>query len=147
MKRFAIAMGVLALSCSVVASIDPIEARKEGFKAFKKEMGAIKKLVQAGDASQQAKLLTHAKALDSAANEQWSKLTEHFPAGSYKGDTEALPAIWEKATEFQAAIDKQKNATSAFVVAAQSSDPEQWKSAFGQVGGSCKNCHDSFKKD
>ena len=147
MKRLAIALGAVALSCSVVAAIDPIEARKEGFKAFKKEMGAIKKLVEAGDASQQAKLLEHAKALDSAASAQWSKVAEHFPAGSDKGDTEALPAIWEKATEFKAAIDKQQTAVAAFVVAAQKADPAQWKAAFGQVGGSCKNCHDSFKKD
>lgn len=147
MKRLAIALGAVALSCSVVAAIDPIEARKEGFKAFKKEMGAIKKLVEAGDASQQAKLLNHAKTLDSVAAEQWRKVKEHFPAGSHQGDTEALPAIWEKASEFQAAIDKQTTATAALVAAAQTADPSQWKAAFGQVGGSCKNCHDSFKKD
>lgn len=147
MKRLAIAFGAFALSCSVVAAIDPIEARKEGFKAFKKEMGAIKKLVEAGDASQQAKLLSHAKALDSVASDQWSKVKEHFPAGSHNGDTEALPSIWEKATEFQAAIDKQKHATAALVAAAQTADPAQWKAAFGNVGGSCKNCHESFKKD
>ena len=147
MKRLAIVFGTLALSCSVVAAIDPIEARKEGFKTFKKEMGAIKKLIEAGDAGQQGKLLSHAKSLDSAAAEQWSKVKEHFPAGSHHGDTEALPSIWEKATEFQAAIDKQKNATAALVTAAQTADPAQWKAAFGQVGGSCKNCHDSFKKD
>lgn len=147
MKRVAMILGVAALSCSVVAAIDPIEARKEGFKAFKKEMGAIKKLIEAGDASQQAKLLTHAKALDEAAAAQWSKLDEHFPAGSHRGDTEALPAIWEKAGEFRAAIDKQQTAINGLVSAAQHSDPAQWKAAFGQVGGSCKNCHDSFKKD
>lgn len=147
MKRLMISLGVAALSFAALAAMDPIEARKEGFKAFKTEMGAIKKLIEAGDASQQAKLLSHAKALDTAAAKQWSKVAEHFPAGSYKGDTEALPAIWEKATEFQAAIDKQKSATSALLAAAQTADPAQWKSAFGQVGGSCKNCHDSFKKD
>ncbi|NQD38168.1 cytochrome c [Permianibacter sp. IMCC34836] len=147
MKYFAIAVGAIALSCSVAAAIDPIEARKEGFKAFKKELGAIKKIVEAGDASQQAALLDHAKALDDAAKAQWSKMAEHFPAGSYQGETDALPAIWEKATEFQAAIDKQRTAINGFVAAAQSADPAQWKSAFGQVGGSCKNCHESFKKD
>ncbi|HEX4911692.1 MAG TPA: cytochrome c [Permianibacter sp.] len=147
MKRLAFALGAVVLSCSVVASIDPIEARKEGFKAFKKEMGAIKKLVEAGDASQQAKLLSHAKALEAASNAQWSNVKAHFPAGSDKGDTEALPSIWQKADEFQAAIDKQKQATAGFVAAAQAADPSQWKAAFGQVGGSCKNCHDSFKKD
>lgn len=147
MKRLMLALGAVALSCSVVAAIDPIEARKEGFKAFKKEMGAIKKLVEAGDAGQQAKLLGHAKALEAASNAQWSNVKAHFPAGSDQGDTEALPSIWEKASEFQAAIDKQKTATAALVAAAQSAEPTQWKAAFGQVGGSCKNCHDSFKKD
>ncbi len=147
MKRLAIMLGAVALSCSVVAAIDPIAARQEGFKAFKKEMGAIKKLIEAGDASQQAVLLTHAKALDAASQRQWNKTAEYFAAGTDKGDTEALPSIWEKADEFQAAIDKQKSATAAFVSAAESADPAQWKAAFGQVGGSCKNCHDSFKKD
>ena len=147
MKRFAIAVGVIALSCSVVAAIDPIEARKEGFKAFKKEMGAIKKLVEAGDASQQTTVLLHAKALDTAVLSQWSKFDERFPAGSHNGDTDALPVIWEKTTEFKAAIDKQRLAINDFVVAAQHADPAQWKAAFGQVGGSCKNCHDTFRKD
>jgi len=147
MKRLAIVLGAIALSCSVVAAIDPITARQEGFKAFKKEMGAIKKLIEAGDASQQAVLLNHAKSLDAAAQRQWSRTAEYFPAGSHTGDTEALPSIWEKADEFQAAIEKQKTATASLISAAESADPAQWKSAFGQVGGSCKNCHDSFKKD
>ncbi len=60
-------------------------------------------------------------------------------------DTEALPGIWENMDDFKA-----KAATlaerSASLAAAASDGKDAAIKAFGQVGGSCKGCHDDFRQ-
>lgn len=152
MMKSVIAVAVLAMAGTAMLatasanSTTAIEVRKEGFKAFKKEMGGIKKIVEAGSAERQADLLKHALALEAASKKQWESVEAHFASGTDKGNTDALPAIWEKPEDFKAAIKKNAEAVSNFVNAARASDVEGWKKAFGSVGGSCKNCHDQFKK-
>jgi cytochrome c556 len=72
---------------------------------------------------------------DAAANqEKW------FPAGTgpEAGKTQALADIWAKPAEFKAAMKM-------FSVAAPKLNVAAIKTAFGDVGKSCKNCHDQFR--
>jgi cytochrome c556 len=86
-------------------------------------------------------IVGHAKGLASSAME----LDHLFPAGSNVGESEALPAIWEKPEEFAAAVKKLQESTAAFVVAAESADKEAIGAAFRNVGMSCRGCHDDFR--
>lgn len=147
MNKRLVVTGIALFSAIAMASMDAIKERKHGFESFKEEMGAIKKIVQTGDASMQADLNRHVENLSTAANKQWQRFDELFPAGSHSGDTDALPSIWEKPDDFKAAITKQSEALALLKTAAQSNNPGEWKVAFGKVGSSCKGCHDSFKKD
>lgn len=70
---------------------------------------------------------------------------EAFYAGTDKGDTSALPAVWsdnekfmQKATAFADYADK-------LAIAAQSGDASVIKPAFGAWAKGCKDCHKSFK--
>lgn len=147
MKKVITLIGAALFSALALASIDAVKERQKGFEAFKEEMGALKKIVANADANLQADFAKHAEALASASETQWSRYNELFPAGSHTGKTDALPSIWEKPEDFKAAITKNQEALALLKDAAKSSDPNQWKAAFGKVGGSCKGCHDSFKKD
>ncbi|GAB1259408.1 c-type cytochrome [Aurantivibrio plasticivorans] len=73
-----------------------------------------------------------------------------FPAGSGPDsgvDTEALPSIWEKPTEFQAAADQFVSASDAFAAAAASGDAQATMGEIRNLGGACKNCHDNFREE
>ena len=95
------------------------------------------------DSPDVAKIKTAAKVVSSAAAEQ----EKWFPAGSgpEAGKTQALPAIWSKPAEFKAAMKLFSDAAPKLHAAANSGDVPAIKTAFGDVGKSCKNCHDSFR--
>lgn len=67
-----------------------------------------------------------------------------FPSGSDKGDTEALPAVWGNAAGFRKELQSMEDGLGK--LAAAKSDPEAQKKAFGELGASCKGCHDGFRK-
>jgi cytochrome c556 len=69
-----------------------------------------------------------------------------FPAGSDKGETEALPAIWEKPAEFSKAVDALQAAAANLASAGRSGDMDAVRAAFGETGKACKGCHDNFRK-
>lgn len=69
-----------------------------------------------------------------------------FPAGSGKGKTKAKMAIWEQPEEFAAAMDKFLVKADEFASASTSGDMKAYGAAAKALGGSCKGCHDDFKK-
>jgi cytochrome c556 len=69
-----------------------------------------------------------------------------FPPESKDGDTEALPAIWEKPDAFAAAMKKAQDAAVAYQTAAAGTDAAAMGAALRELGGSCKGCHDDFRK-
>ncbi|GAB3099159.1 cytochrome c [Pseudomaricurvus hydrocarbonicus] len=70
---------------------------------------------------------------------------ERFPEGSGDGETDALPAIWEKPEEFKKAMDAFVTKADAFAVASKSGDLKSFAGAAKELGGTCKGCHDDFK--
>lgn len=60
-------------------------------------------------------------------------------------ESRALPAIWEKPEEFQAAIAKFQEAASNLQSAA-GTDLAGLQGALGTLGQACGSCHESFRK-
>ena len=70
----------------------------------------------------------------------------HYPETAKGGD--AKDEIWTDKAGFQQQIDKFKTAASALnAAAATATSVDGIKTQFGDVGASCKSCHDKFKKD
>jgi cytochrome c556 len=77
---------------------------------------------------------------------QLSKLPlEGFIAGSYEGDTDALPAIEQNWDKFEGGMNMFAEKADALAAAAKTGDMDQIRPAFGEVGKTCKGCHDNFK--
>lgn len=70
-----------------------------------------------------------------------------FPAGTgpEAGKTRALADIWTKPKEFEAAQKMFSDAAPKLLAAVSSGDVATTKAQFGEVGKSCKNCHDTFR--
>jgi cytochrome c556 len=90
-----------------------------------------------------AKIRTAVKFVSEAAADQ----QKWFPAGSgpEAGKTQALPEIWSKPEEFKAAMKMFSDAAPQLQAAADKGDVAAIQRAFGEVGKSCKNCHEKFR--
>jgi cytochrome c556 len=65
--------------------------------------------------------------------------------GPEAGKTRALPEIWTKTADFDAAIKMFEERAPKLLAAVKAKDAAAVQAAFREVGGSCKNCHDSFR--
>jgi cytochrome c556 len=71
-----------------------------------------------------------------------------FTDGTDKvGNTRALPEVWSKRAEFDAAAKKTQDELLKLQAAAKTGNLDQIKAAFGAAGQSCKACHDNFRKE
>jgi len=136
----ALAAGAMVGGATIaMAQGDVIAQRKENRKQAAAAMRAIKGIIDAkgptsGAVEQAAKL----KTLEIAFEKQ-------FPAGSDKGETKALPAIWTDMAGFQAASKAADAAYDKLAVAAGSGNLEALTAAFAETGKTCGACHDKFR--
>jgi cytochrome c556 len=86
-------------------------------------------------------LVEHAQGLANGVSE----IKTLFPEGSDVEGSDALAVIWQEPEAFDAAIAKAVAATNAFVKAAEDGDKATVATAFREVGGACKGCHDKFR--
>lgn len=69
-----------------------------------------------------------------------------FGAGTDKGgNTKATPEVWTDSAKFKQAADKLVAEAGKLNAAAKVGTLDSLKTAFGNTGGTCKGCHDSFK--
>jgi cytochrome c556 len=128
---------LLGMAC-LPASAGVIEDRKANFKANNASMRTIGGALGAGD------FATIAAEAQKIAD--WAAvMPDYFPEGSGTGDTSARPAIWENFEGFTAAAKANHDATLILLAAAEAGDVNAAKSALGEVGGTCKACHQQFK--
>lgn len=89
-------------------------------------------------------------AADNAAiAETMSKLPwAAFGEGTDKGaTTRAKPEIWSDNAKFKEASEKMQGEMTKFAAVAKGGNIDAIKAAAGAVGGSCKACHDNFRKE
>ncbi len=70
-----------------------------------------------------------------------------FTPGSDKGETRAKPEVWTDMAKFKATGDKLNGEAIKLLAAAKAGNLDNIKAAVGSVGGTCKSCHDDFRKD
>lgn len=135
---FAPAVGVMA-----DASVKDLQhARHEHYEELGDAFKAVRDQSRGSNPDLAAIKAAAKKVNDASVNqEQW------FPVGTgpEAGKTRALPEIWTKPTEFKAAIKMFSDAAPKLQAAANAGDVAAIKAAFGDVGKSCKNCHDQFR--
>lgn len=85
---------------------------------------------------------------NAAVVEAMSKLPwAAFGAGTDKGDTRALPAIWSEQAKFNEGAEKMQAEVAKLNAAAKTGNLDAIKTAFGAAGQSCKACHDNYRKE
>ncbi|MEO5774239.1 MAG: cytochrome c [Sphingomicrobium sp.] len=116
--------------------------RHEGMEKIGKSMKALGREMMAGTSDLATVRSSAATIADLAP-----KASSWFPAGTGPdvGKTHAKAEIWQKPEEFAAKAKDFQNAAAAFNEAAKAGDMTQIKARFGDLGKSCKACHDSYR--
>ena len=106
-------------------------------------VGVMKKLapVFKGEAAFEGEMVAMNGAM---AAENFMKAKELFPEGSTEG--RALPVIWEQNDKFHGFFEDAISGAKAVEAAGAAGDEAAFKEAFMQMGGSCKSCHETFRK-
>lgn len=135
----AAAGAVLSLfTLTAAASEGAVKYRQHAMKAVGGHMQAIVSVIR-GEVSHTDHLPTHADALADLA-----ELTPTlFATGTEGGDT--LPAVWEKAEDFQAKLGAFKEASRNLKTAVDAG--EDPSGALRSVGMACKGCHDDYRAE
>ena len=82
--------------------------------------------------------------VESAGMEDW------FPAGTGPDSgvkTDALPVIWETPEDFAQKIADFRAASDNLAAVAAGGDLAAIGAAFGETGGACKSCHQTYRAD
>lgn len=139
MKRVFLAALVMSFAWATTADDEVADYRQKVMGAIGDTMGAVGKILKQ-EVNRPDDIENFSVVLDELAQTVDGLFTE----GSEGGD--ALPAIWENPEDFAEKIDAFKQATAAFREAAASGDMAQAAPAVGNVGRSCKGCHDDYRQ-
>lgn len=136
----AIAAGALVSGATIsFAQADVIKARQDNRKATGPLMKGIKDAIDSkGDAKVVAANAAKLKELELAFEKM-------FPAGSDKGETKALPAVWSDMPGFLKASADASAAYDKLAVAAGSGDFAAMETARQGVGKACSDCHTKYR--
>ncbi len=123
---------------------DAIKYRQSAFFVMQQNFSRVAAMAS-GKAPFDAKVAT-----DSAAVAEFtSKLPwAGFGDGTDKGrDTRAKPEIWTDKAKFNDYADKMQAEMVKFNAAAKTGSLDNIKATMAGVGGTCKTCHDAFRKE
>lgn len=145
-----LAVAALALGLAAPASAqsfqkpeDAIKYRRSAFTLMAAHYGALGAMASGRAPFDAAAAARHADVLAVVHQLPFNA----FVAGSDKGDTRARPEVWSESAKFKQAQERMNTELGRIVAAAKTGNLDQLKAAWGPNAGSCKACHDSFRKD
>lgn len=144
--------GALLASTAAQAQLKPeeqVEIRQAGYQFMAWNMGKIKaQVIDGKEAYDQAKVAAAANAIAAIANSGMGALYSPDTTSAQLGkQTRLKPEFFDNLEEAgRIGGEFVKNANQLASVAA-GNDQAAIKKAFGDVGGSCKSCHDKFRAD
>jgi cytochrome c556 len=127
-------LGVLA------QSNDPVVQRQNLMKNNQEQVRALTGMVR-GQVPFNA---TTAQAAFQRIAQNAQQIPGLFPAGSDRGKTDALPAIWQRKADFDARAAKLEQDAKA--AQAGITDQASLQAAVQRVGQNCGGCHESYRR-
>ena len=145
---FALPLTVTAISHPAFGQFakpeDAIKYRQSAFFVMQQNFSRVAAMA-AGKAPFDAKVAAESAAVAEFVGKlPWAG----FADGTDKGrDNRAKPEIWSQRAKFNESADKMQVELAKFNAAAKTGNLENIKATIAGVGGTCKTCHDVFRKD
>jgi len=122
---------------------DAVKYRKNALFVMQQNFGRLSAMAT-GKAPFDAKVAADSAAVaDFVARLPWAAFAE----GTDKGDTRAKPEIWKEPAKFKEYADKMQAEMSKLAAAAKTGNLDSIKTAVSATGGTCKTCHDAYRKE
>jgi len=122
---------------------DAIKYRRSALTVLGAHFGALGAMANGRAPYNAQEAARHADAISLVATLPWAG----FVPGTDKGETRARPEIWTEQDKFRQAAEKMQGDVQRIAAAAKTGNLDQLKAAWGPNSGSCKACHDNFRKD
>ncbi|OZI41403.1 cytochrome C [Bordetella genomosp. 5] len=119
---------------------DAVKYREASFKLIASHFGRMQPVVRGQAPYDAAQIKANVDVLKTLATLPWAA----FGPGTEGGD--AKPEIWSNADDFKAKQQRLIDNVNKLSVAADAGDLDKVRAAFGDVGASCKACHDAYRK-
>lgn len=144
---FVLAAAAITLAAPASAQFakpeDAVKYRKSTLFVMQQNFGRV-----AGMASGKVPFDAKVAAENAAVAEFMAKLPwAAFGEGTDKGDTRARPEIWKESAKFKEYADKMQTEMSKLAAAAKTGNLDNIKTAVSATGGTCKTCHDAYRKE
>lgn len=120
---------------------DAIKYRQSAMFMQNHHFGRIAAMANGRVPFDQAAAVADAEIVAMVSQRPWSG----YGPGTQGGN--AKPEIWKEQAKFKEYGDKLVAETGKLAVAAKTGNLDALKAAVGPVGGTCKACHDDFRKD
>ena len=138
----------LALATALPASAqtqkpeDEIRYRQSVLNVVGRAMGPMGAMAQGKAPFNAAVVQKNSALIETMLTLPW----DSFGAGTDKGaPTKADMKIWKETAKFKQAAEASQKASTALVAAAKGGNEAAFKTAFGELGKTCKGCHDDFR--
>lgn len=139
----ALVASALPASAQFAKAEDAVKYRQSALFVMGQHFGRIGAMAN-GRAPYDAKAaVENAEIVADMAKLPWAGFTEATDMLSPK----AKPEIWKEQAKFKDHNIKLVNETGKLLAAAKTNDLENLKVAFRSTAGTCKGCHDAFRKD
>jgi cytochrome c556 len=144
---FLLAAMAVALSVPAAAQFakpeDAIKYRKASFTVMAAHFGRVGAMAN-GRAPYDAKAAAdNAEIAVAMSKLPWAA----FGEGTDKGETRAKPEIWKEQAKYKEGADKMQAEMVKLAAAAKTGNLDNLKAAFGPAAGTCKACHDAYRKE
>ena len=117
-----------------------IEYRQSALTLISSHFGRMQPTIKGATPYDAAAIKANVDLLKTLSTLPWAA----FPAGS-QASSSAKPEVWSDAAGFKQAQQKFEAAVVKLSDVSGSGDLEKLRSAYGDVGASCKACHDSYR--
>jgi cytochrome c556 len=123
---------------------DAIKYRQNALFVMAQHFGRIGAMVNGRVPYDAAAAIANAEIVADMSKLPWAG----FGPGTDKGaNTRAKSEVWSEAVKFKDNGDKLTSDSLKLLAAAKMGNPDMLKTAFLATAGTCKSCHDSFRKD
>lgn len=125
---------------AAVAQNDVIKQRKDAMKQAGAATGVAVKMLKGEDAFDLAKAQASLKVYQDVAGKYATLFPDNSKTG---GETEALPAVWDKKADFEAKAAAWAKEAAAAAVAVK--DEASFKATMPNLLKNCGSCHETFR--
>ncbi|WP_218313050.1 c-type cytochrome [Alteromonas antoniana] len=122
-----------------------VEYRQSLFQLVKSNMGPLGGMAKGAIPYNEEVMMTNAVRLEQLADMMVDYLS--VDTRKFDVDTGAKDAIWENFPNVEEKVSALKTAAANLQSVVEAGNESEYRSAIGNVGASCKSCHDDYKKD